>query len=117
MRPPRPVRRCARAIPYAFEIPMPSEPVLVAMNGVATSGCPGSPPSRRRRCRRSKSSFPSAMSSEYSAGASCPFDEKYTSDPAAPLFGSTSSSVHSHVIRSIELKLDPMWPDPACMIM
>jgi len=25
--------------------------------------------------------------------------------------------VHSHVIRSVELKLDPMWPDPACMIM
>ena len=28
----------------------------------------------------------------------------------APLLASTSSSVQSHVIKSVELKLDPMWP-------
>ena len=39
------------------------------------------------------------------------------SAPGAPLLVSASSSVHSHVIRSVELKLDPMWPEPACMIM
>ena len=47
------------------------------------------------------------MSSEYSAGASCPFEEKYVSAPGSPLFAFTSSSVQSHVIRSIALKLDP----------
>ena len=57
------------------------------------------------------------MSSEYSAGASWPLDEKYVSAFGAPLFASVSSSVHSHVMMSVELKLDPMWPDPAFMIM
>ena len=28
----------------------------------------------------------------------------------APLLASASSSVHSQVIRSVELKLEPMWP-------
>ena len=31
--------------------------------------------------------------------------------------GSRRYSVHSHVMMSVELKLDPMWPEPACMIM
>ncbi len=35
----------------------------------------------------------------------------------APLLGSCRSSVQSHVTRSVELKLEPMWPEPACMIM
>ncbi len=39
------------------------------------------------------------------------------SDPGLPLLGSFSSSVHSQVIRSVELKLEPMCPDPARMIM
>jgi hypothetical protein len=28
-----------------------------------------------------------------------------------------SASVHSQVMMSVELKLEPMWPEPACMIM
>ena len=32
------VPRRARAMPYAFEMPMPSEAVLAAMNGVSMSG-------------------------------------------------------------------------------
>src|SRR5687768_16996512 len=58
-----------------------------------------------------------AISSEYNAGASCPFDEKYTSASSLSPFGSRSVSVHSHVMMSVELKLEPMWPEPACMIM
>ena len=57
-------------------MPMPSEPVLVATKGVPTSGCPGSPLRRRSCGNRSKPSFSMPISSEYSAGASWPFDEK-----------------------------------------
>jgi hypothetical protein len=53
---------------------MPSEPVLVAMYGVLTSGWPGNPFNWRSFGSSEKSSFSSAISSEYSAGASCPFD-------------------------------------------
>ena len=96
---------------------MPSEPVLVAMNGVPTSGWPGSPFNWRSFGSRSKPSFSIAISSEYSAGASWPFDEKYTSASSRPPFGSRRCSVHSQVMMSVELKLEPMWPEPACMIM
>ena len=57
-------------------MPMPSDPVLVAMNGVLTSGWPGRPLRRRNCGNRSKPSFSMAISSEYNAGASWPFDEK-----------------------------------------
>ena len=49
-------------------MPMPSEPVLAAMNGVLTSGWPGSPFNWRSFGSRSKPSFSIAISSEYSAG-------------------------------------------------
>ncbi len=103
-------------MPYAFEIPIPSEPVFAAMNGVSTSGCPGRPPRRRKRWSSVKSSFSRAIRSEYSAGTSWPFDEKYTSASGAPLLASRNSSVHSQVIKSVELKLDPICPEPAFMI-
>src|SRR5918993_1383964 len=32
-------------------------------------------------------------------------------------FGSRKYSVHNHVMMSVELKLEPMWPEPASMIM
>jgi hypothetical protein len=38
MRPLCPWSRRARAMPFAFETPMPSEPVFVSTSGVATSG-------------------------------------------------------------------------------
>ena len=43
---------------------MPSEPVLVAMKGVLTSGCPGKPCSRRNCGSKSKPNFSIAISSE-----------------------------------------------------
>ncbi len=57
-------------------MPIPSEPVFAAMNGVLTSGWPGSPFSWRSFGSSSNGSRPVAMSNEYSAGASWPFDEK-----------------------------------------
>ena len=52
-RPPRPRRRFASAIPRPFEMPIPSEPEFASIPGTPTSGCPSSPPRRRRRSRRS----------------------------------------------------------------
>ena len=45
-----PASRLASAIPLAFEMPMPSEPVFAWMYGVSTCGWPGSPCSRRSWC-------------------------------------------------------------------
>ena len=42
-----PASRLASTMPFAFEMPMPSEPVLAWMYGVSTCGWPGSPCSRR----------------------------------------------------------------------
>ena len=105
-------------MPYAFEMPMPSDPVLAAMNGVSTSGWPGSPANGAGWCSRSKSSFSSAISSEYSAGASWPFDEKYhVGAGAAAVRVAQVLGPQPGDQMSVELKLDPMWPDPAFMIM
>ena len=60
----------------AFETPIPSEPELASIPGTPTSGCPSSPPSRRRRASRSCGTTPSAYSAAYRPGTSCPFDEK-----------------------------------------
>ncbi len=43
---------------------MPSEPVLVAMNGVSTSGWPGRPPSRGKSMQQIEVELPSAIRSE-----------------------------------------------------
>ena len=67
-RPPRPARRLPSAIPRPFEMPIPSEPEFASMPGTPTSGWPSSPPSRRRRARRSAGMTPSPYSAAYRPG-------------------------------------------------
>src|SRR5215207_3656816 len=57
------------------------------------------------------------MRTLYSAGASCPFDEKNTSHAAGPLSRSRSSLRNNQLMTSSELKLVPMCPDHAPAIM
>ncbi len=57
------------------------------------------------------------MSTAYSAGASCPFEEKKMSHAWSPLSRSRSSLRNSQLMMSSELKLVPMWPDHAPVIM
>ena len=118
MRPPRPVKRFARAMPYAFEMPMPSEPVLVAMNGVLDVGVAGQSVKLPQPVDQIEVELLERDQQRVERRARrAPSTRSRRRDPGAPLLGVASSSVHSHVIRSIELKLDPMWPEPACMIM
>ena len=114
-RPPRPRWRLAQAIPRAFEMPMPSEPEFASIPGTPTSGCPSSPPSRRRRSSRSVGITPSAFSAAYSPGTSCPFDEKNTSrsGESKPSSATFSSSQSRCATTSSELKVEPRWPEPA----
>ena len=97
---------------------MPSEPVLVAMNGVLDIGVArqaAEPPQlvqqvevelAERDQQRVERRRVVALRREVDVG--CRLRRCWCR---------RSSSVHSHVIRSVELKLDPMWPEPACMIM
>ena len=76
-RPRRPWSRFARAKPLAFEIPMPSEPVLVHSSGVSTaSGCPGSPPRRRSPWRPSNGRVPLPDQDGVERGRVVPLAEK-----------------------------------------
>ena len=65
---------------------------------------------RSRACRARSAASTAPAHRAPSTRSRCRRRARRCSDP-------TSSSVQSHVIRSVELKLDPMWPEPACMIM
>ena len=71
-----PFKRLALIIPFDLEIPIPNDPVLVNILGVLISGWPGNPSIFLNLFNSEKFNFPYAIKELYSAGASCPLDEK-----------------------------------------
>ena len=96
---------------------MPSEPVLVAMNGVLDVGMTRQPAEPPQLVQQIEVELLERDEQRVERGRVVALRREVDVGAGAPLLGSTSSSVQSHVIRSVELKLDPMWPEPACMIM
>ena len=80
-----PASRLASAMPFAFEMPMPSEPVFAWMYGVSTCGWPGRPCRRRSWCSESSSEQPEADQHVVERRRVVPFDEKKMSHGLAPL--------------------------------
>ena len=115
----RSARRCGAAaraagwratMPLAFEMPMPSEPVLVTMPGVPTSGWPGRPSSRRSWWSLSNGQRPEADQHRVEAGRVVALrreDRGRRPRHRREVAHAAASS------RCRVEKLVPMWPDPA----
>ena len=120
----RSARRCgrscrragsARTMPLAFEMPMPSEPVLVTMPGCRRRDGRAGRRSRRSSCSLSNGSTPERRSAPNRApGASWPLEEKIArSSGPCELVSQIAASSRCRGSRSSM----PMWPDPARAIM
>ena len=97
---------------------MPSEPVLVAMNGVRDVGVARQAVQLPQLVHQIEVELLERDQQRVERRRVMALRREVdVATRARRCWASFSSSVHSQVIRSVELKLDPMCPDPARMIM